>query len=141
MLGIVAGDGEERGSLERLTREVKVADRVRFMGRTSDDEVLRLLATCRAVVFPPYQEDYGFVTVEAFASRKAVVTCADSGGPTELVADGESGFIRPPSPNALATALRRLADDPSLAQEMGARGFATGAALTWPDTVRQLVLE
>ena len=43
------------------------------------------LARCRGVVFPPLDEDYGFVTVEAFAARKAVVTCTDSGGPTELV--------------------------------------------------------
>ena len=48
-------------------------------------QMLDHLARCRAVCFPPYDEDYGFVTVEAFASRKAVVTCSDSGGPAELV--------------------------------------------------------
>lgn len=139
--GVLAGDGEERGALERLARELNVAGRVRFVGRTTDDELVHLLATCRAVVFPPYQEDYGFVTVEAFASRKAVVTCSDSGGPAELVADGESGFVCAPSPDALALALRRLADDQALAQEMGASGFAAGATLEWPDTVRRLVLQ
>jgi glycosyltransferase involved in cell wall biosynthesis len=138
---VIAGDGEERSSLEQLARELNVAERVRFTGRTTDEELLNLLATCRAVVFLPYQEDYGFVTVEAFASRKAVVTCSDSGGPTELVDDGESGFICQPSADALARKLRRLADDQPLAQEMGARGFATAAALTWPETVRQLVLQ
>jgi glycosyltransferase involved in cell wall biosynthesis len=139
--GVIAGDGEDRGALEQLARDLNVADRVRFTGRTSDEELLNLLATCRAVVFPPYTEDYGFVTVEAFASRKAVVTCSDSGGPAELVVDGESGFICEPSPDSVAGALRRLGDDQALAQQMGAHGFATGASLTWPDTVKQLVLE
>jgi glycosyltransferase involved in cell wall biosynthesis len=52
-------------------------------------------------VFPPLQEDYGFVTVEAFASRKAVITCRDSGGPAELVQDGVSGFVCEPTPASL----------------------------------------
>jgi len=43
-------------------------------------------------VFPPFEEDYGFVTAEAFASGKAVITCRDSGGPAELVED-EKKFV------------------------------------------------
>ena len=69
------------------------ADRVTFAGRLSDEQLLDHLARCRAVCFPPLDEDYGFVTAEAFASRKAVVTCRDSGGPAELVEDGVSGFV------------------------------------------------
>ena len=72
--------------------------------------------------FPPLQEDYGFVTVEAFASRKAVVTCADSGGPAELVANGVNGFVCDPRPESLAVALRKLTDDAALAERMGQRG-------------------
>ena len=66
---------------------------------------------CRAVCFPPFQEDYGFVTVEAFASRKAVITCRDTGGPAELVEDGVNGFVCEPTPQSLAAALRRVTDD------------------------------
>ena len=42
------------------------------------------------------------MTAEAFASRKAVVTCRDSGGPAELVEDGVNGFVCEPTPEALA---------------------------------------
>ena len=66
------------------------------------------LARCRAVVFPPFNEDYGFVTVEAFMCGKPVITCSDSGGPAELVRDGESGFVTEPTPEALAAAMRAL---------------------------------
>jgi glycosyltransferase involved in cell wall biosynthesis len=93
------------------------------------------------VIFPPYQEDYGFVTVEAFASRRPVVTCRDSGGPAELVEDGLTGFVCDPSPESIAVAMRRLADDPSLAERMGTAAFASGSRLTWPDTVRTLVVQ
>ena len=136
----IAGDGEDRGALERLASELGVADRVTFAGRLTDEQVVERLARCRAVVFPPLQEDYGFVTVEAFASRKAVVTCRDSGGPAELVADGISGYVCEPAPEAIAAALRRLMDDPGEAERMGGEAFAAGSRLTWPETVRQLIV-
>ncbi len=81
------------------------------------------LAKCRAVCFPPYDEDYGFVTAEAFASGKAVVTCTDSGGPAELVLNDVNGKVCAPRPEALAVALRELIDDAAAAQRLGAGGF------------------
>jgi glycosyltransferase involved in cell wall biosynthesis len=136
---VMAGEGDERASLERLALELGVSGRVSFPGRLSDDDLLSSLAWCRAVIFPPLQEDYGFVTVEAFASRRPVITCADSGGPAELVQDGVSGFVAPPTPEGVARAMRQLADDAALAERMGAAAFAAGARLTWRDTVLKLV--
>ncbi len=136
---VIAGDGEERPALERLASELGVASRITFVGRLTDEQLLEQLATCRAVCFPPFQEDYGFVTVEAFASRKAVITCRDSGGPAELVREGVNGFLCEPVPEALGRAMRRLVDDEALAKTMGAAAFEAGAKLTWPETVRQLV--
>lgn len=138
---VLAGEGEERPALERLAHELRVIDRVTFTGRLTDEGLLDALATCRAVCFPPFQEDYGFVTVEAFAARKAVITCRDSGGPAELVKDGVNGFVCEPTPEALGRAMRRLVDDASLAERMGTAAFEAGSKLTWPETVRQLVLQ
>ena len=136
---VIAGEGTERRPLERLASELGVANRVTFPGRLTEDQLIDRLARCRAVVFPPLQEDYGFVTVEAFASRRAVITCRDSGGPAELVEDGVSGFVCDPAPEAIARAMRRLADDAPLAERMGVAAYAAGARLTWPETVRKLV--
>ena len=138
---VIAGDGEERARLEQLASEVGVANRVTFPGRLTEDQLLDYLARCRAVVFPPLQEDYGFVTVEAFASRRAVITCTDSGGPAELVEDGVTGLVCEPAAKSLARALRRLADDPALAERMGTAAHAAGARLTWADTIRTLVVQ
>jgi glycosyltransferase involved in cell wall biosynthesis len=136
----IAGEGDERAALERLARDLGVASRITFTGRVTDDRLIALLATCRAVVFPPLQEDYGFVTVEAFASRKAVVTCQDSGGPAELVHSGVNGLVCDPSPDAIARAMTTLTADAGLAERLGAAAFEEGARLTWPNTVKDLVI-
>jgi len=138
---VIAGGGEEREPLEKLATELGVIERITFTGRLTDDQLIAELASCRAVCFPPFQEDYGFVTVEAFAARKAVLTCRDSGGPAELVKDGVNGFVCEPTPDAFGRAMRRLADDVTLAERMGTAAFEAGDRLTWPETVRQLVLQ
>jgi len=137
---VVAGDGEERGALETLASSLGLGARVDFRGHVSDETLVDLLARCRAVVFPPYSEDYGFVTVEAFASSKPVITCEDSGGPAELVEDGVSGFVARPEPGSLATAIGRVMASPELAAELGRRAHERAEALTWRQTVERLVI-
>ena len=138
---VIAGDGEERARLERLAAELGVEARVRFEGFLSEAQLLKHLGACRAVVFPPHQEDYGFVTVEAFASRKAIVTCRDSGGPLEFVRDRENGFIVEPDPAAMARACAELIADATLAERLGAQGHRDVSALTWETTVKRLVVD
>ncbi len=137
----IAGAGDEAGGLKALVRTLGVEDRVALVGPVSTDALIARMAACRAVVFPVFNEDYGLVTVEAFTSRKAVVTCRDSGGPAELVKDGVNGFVCEPTPADLARAMRQLADDRALAERMGAAGAETAADITWPRTIEQLVLK
>jgi len=136
----IAGEGEERPRLEALAAELGLGGRVRFAGYLSEQGLVDALAACRAVVFPPYGEDYGFVTVEAFASSKPVITCTDSGGPAELVADGVNGLVTAPEPAALAVALARLASSPAEAERLGQRARATVSAMTWARVVEKLVI-
>jgi len=137
---VIAGEGEEAARLQALARELNLGERVMLAGRVDDEGLLAHLAACRAVVFTPAREDYGFVTVEAFASRKAVVTCTDSGGPLEFVRHRENGLIVAPEPAALASALAEVADDRALAERMGAQAAADVARHTWADVVKRLVI-
>lgn len=137
----IAGHGDGAGHLAALVRQLGLQSRVRLVGGISGDQLVDHLARCRAVVFPVFNEDYGLVTVEAFASRKAVVTCADSGGPAELVQDGRNGFVCDPTPPALALALRRLADDRALAERLGEAAASAAAAITWPRALDQLLMQ
>ena len=136
---IIAGEGEEHNALAQKIADTGLSSRVTLLGRIDDNEMLDHLARCRAVCFPPYDEDYGFVTAEAFASRKAVVTCSDSGGPAELVVHDVNGKVCAPRAQSLATALRELMDDRSTAERLGSAGFLTVSEMTWPRAVAQLL--
>ncbi len=135
---IIGGDGEERERLVALARDLRVSDRVAVLGPLTDVQLIDHLARCRAVCFPPKAEDYGFVTAEAFASAKAVITCRDSGGPVELVEHGVNGLICEPTPESLAAALASVMDDRSRAETMGKAAQATAARMTWPAAVAAL---
>jgi glycosyltransferase involved in cell wall biosynthesis len=137
---VIAGEGEQRDALMSLIRELNLESRVRLLGEVNSSELVEHYASCRAVCFPARDEDFGFVTVEAFASRKAVVTCTDSGGPAELVRDGVEGFVTAPTPEALAPALARLAADEPLACRMGEAGLQAVAPMTWERAVQRLVM-
>ncbi len=136
---VIAGDGEERGRLAAMIRDFGLDGRVTLAGAIESDGLVEHLARCRAVVFAPRDEDYGLVTIEAFSSAKPVVTCADSGGPAELVEDGVNGLVCEPRPSALASAIARLADDAAFAERLGAAGARKAATITWPATVDALL--
>ena len=134
---VVAGDGPDRARLEALA-ERSGAD-VRFAGRVTDDELLALYATTGAVIFPPADEDYGYIALEAFLSRKPVVTCTDSGGPLEFVVDGENGRVVAPDAAAIGAAVADLLANPARAREFGERGFERVRGISWAHAVRTLL--
>ncbi len=137
---VLAGEGEEESRLRQMVRELGLEKRVSMIGRVDSPALVEHLAKCRAVAFIPYDEDYGFITVEAFAARKPVVTCADSGGPTELVQDGVHGAVAAPDAARLASAIARVMCDPAAAERMGTAGYKVASGLTWERTVPQLLI-
>jgi glycosyltransferase involved in cell wall biosynthesis len=71
-------------------------------------------------------------------SAKPVLTCADSGGTTELVTDGETGLVCEPRPEAIGAAIDRLWGDRGLRNRMGAAGLARAKTVSWDPLVAQL---
>jgi glycosyltransferase involved in cell wall biosynthesis len=134
---VIAGDGADRARLEALA--AKSGGDVRFAGRVSDEELLGLYATCGGVIFPPADEDYGYVALEAFLSKKPVVTCTDSGGPLEFVVDGENGRVVAPDGAALAAAVADLLANPEKARGFGERGFERARGISWESAVQALL--
>ena len=137
---VIAGEGEQWTAIRQLVMDRGLGNRVTLPGRIDDTTLVDYYARCRAVVFTPMDEDYGFVTVEAFASGKPVITTTDSGGPAELVDDGVTGRVVAPEPGALAGALRELADSETLAVRLGAAAAGRSATLSWASTVNRLLL-
>ena len=119
---LIAGEGPERPSLERLARDLGVAARVHLPG-WSDDQAA-LLAGCDLLVCPSRHEPFGNVVIEAFAAARPVVATAVA-GPLELVDPGRTGLLVPSDdPAALADAIRSVLRDPALAGALAAAGRA-----------------
>jgi len=125
----------------RLRAAALPGDRVAWLGAVPAARKVELLAGCLGVIYPPFDEDYGYVTLEAMLSSKPVVTCADSGGPLEFVEDGETGFVVAPEPGALAEALDRLWEDRARAARFGRAGRARYDAMgiAWDKVVECLL--
>jgi glycosyltransferase involved in cell wall biosynthesis len=105
-----------------------------------DDELIGLYANARAVYYAPFDEDYGFATVQALAAARPVITTDDAGGVLEFVEDGANGFVIAPQPEAIAARLDTLWRDAALAARLGVGGPARVAEITWEKVVEALVL-
>jgi len=135
----IAGTGTRSAELEALTRTLGLWSRVQFLGEVADEELIDLYSGALGVIFPPYDEDYGYVTLEAFLSGKPVVTTTDAGGPTEFVVDGVNGRVTSPDPEALGDAIRFLAADSRRAASLGDAGYERARQVTWAGVIEALV--
>ena len=135
---VVVGAGPEAGALAELARSLGVAERVEFRGRVDEATVRGLYARATAVFYAPYDEDYGLVTLEAFHSRKPVVTTRDAGGVLEFVRDGETGSVAPPEPDAIGERLARLLRDKQEARRLGENAFASVQGIGWEEVLDKL---
>jgi glycosyltransferase involved in cell wall biosynthesis len=136
---VIVGEGPLRRDLEALASKMGVADRVTFAGPVDEPALVDLYASTAAVVFPPYDEDFGYVTLEAFLSRKPVVTTADAGGPLEFVVDGVTGAIAAPEADSLAAAMSNVVSDRRVAQSMGDAGYERVRGITWDHAIDRLM--
>jgi glycosyltransferase involved in cell wall biosynthesis len=137
---VLAGEGSDLETVTRAIAHHGLGDRVTLAGRLDDASLVDHLGRCRGVVFVPFDEDYGFVTVEAFASAKPVITTIDSGGPAELVRHDVNGLVATPDPGSIAAAMRRLIDDRAAAERLGNQARQTAAGLSWSAAVAQLMV-
>jgi len=140
---VLTGKGGQEAELRRLIDRYGLADRVWLRGHCSRAEQLGWYAHALAVFFGPHDEDLGYVTLEAMLAAKPVITCTDSGGPLEFVVDGETGWVVPPEPEAVAEAVEAAWGNRARARAMGEAGRARYAALGigWPQVVARLLGE
>jgi glycosyltransferase involved in cell wall biosynthesis len=135
---VVAGDGTQRQNAERAAEAAGVANRVTFLGNVEDDQLVDLYASALAVIYPPYDEDFGYVTLEAFLASKPVITCVDSGGPNEFVINEVNGFVCAPDPGEIASAVNRLVGNPAKAAALGDAGRDIAVKITWDGVIEKL---
>jgi glycosyltransferase involved in cell wall biosynthesis len=135
---MVAGTGTHTTALQALAESLGLTPRIKFLGEVSDDDLIELYAGALAVVFPPLDEDYGYVTLESFLAHKPVVTTEDAGGPNEFVTSGVNGWVTAPDPKALADAIAKLDADRRKSAQMGDEGYDLAHGITWSGVIDRL---
>jgi glycosyltransferase involved in cell wall biosynthesis len=137
----VADSAEYGKRLRQLAAKLGVEGRVEWLGQITEEEKRETYARAVAVIFPPVVEDYGYITLEAMLSSKAVVTCEDSSGPLEFVSSRNTGLVTKPTAAALAEALDELWQDRTLAAKLGRAGRESyeRLGLSWTEVVKKLL--
>jgi glycosyltransferase involved in cell wall biosynthesis len=135
----IAGTGPEREALSELIARLGLAEKVELLGWVEDGDVVEHYANCLGVYYAPYDEDYGYVTVEAFKAGKPVITTADAGGVLEFVEDDRNGYVcAPDSPREIAARIDDLYRDPEKARALGLAGQAKVREITWDRVIEKL---
>lgn len=140
--GTSAGD-RYPNELKHLIARHRLQDRVILENRwITEDEKVQILSKCLAAAYLPLDEDsYGYPSIEASHSSKAIVTTTDSGGVLELVNHGENGLICEPTPQDLAKTLDQLYEHRELTQEMGTKAKTKLCTLniSWQHVLDRLI--
>ncbi|MFL5735848.1 MAG: glycosyltransferase family 4 protein [Actinomycetota bacterium] len=138
---VLVGSGPDEPALRRQISKAGLSSRISIEVAVSDERLVDLYDNALGVYYGPYDEDYGYVTLEGMAARRPIVTLTDAGGPLEFVANGETGLVAPPEPAEIAAAFDRLAKDRALAKRLGNAGSEKLSASmpTWPEIVARLV--
>lgn len=139
---LIAGEGEYRAALEQRAREQGIADRINFLGYISGDALAPYYAIADVVALGSYaNETFSIMSAEAMACARPVVG-SRFGGISEVIADGETGFLAEPENAAdFADKIGRLLDDANLRERFGECGRERVLKLfTW-DAVTERVLD
>lgn len=140
---IIAGSGSDRQQekIINLIKENHLENKVKFVGRITDEEKISYYANCLGVYFGAYDEDYGYITLEGFFSKKPVIVHKDAGGPLEFVEDGVNGYIVDTTPQAVAEKIDQLYYDKQLAKRLGEQGYQklTEMNMNWDYVIEQLI--
>ncbi len=127
----IAGAGDYRPRLEALAHSLDLGDRVRFLGRITEQEKLALLRRAWALVFASPKEGWGITNLEAAACATPVVA-SNSPGIRESVRDGETGYLVPHGDTAaMAAALDRVAASRELVERLGRAARVFAESFTW----------
>ena len=142
---VLAGTGakSEIQKIESFIKENNLEKKVKLTGYISEDEKIALYSKCLGVYFGTYNEDYGYITLEAFCSGKPVLIHPDAGGPTEFVEDGINGFIVETDPREIAKKIDYLYENKIEAERMGINAKKTihDGNMNWDYVIDHLLYE
>ncbi len=127
----VAGDGEEKSSLQMLAKECGVSEEVKFFGAVPHEELPKYYGLADVFCLPSLNEGMSNTVLEALAAGLPIVATV-TGGTEELVRDGENGlFVKQRSPEDLAEKLGTLIADEDLRKRMSGASRRKAEEMSW----------
>lgn len=132
----IAGTGEDRAYFEKLAGD---DSRIKFLGSITDEELVDYYAKTLFVPFAPINEDYGYVTLEAFRSKKMVLTCRDSGEPTNMVINQVNGFVVERNTKAFSKQVDYIVENQEKAKLYGEQGYELSSHINWDNTIKMFI--
>jgi teichuronic acid biosynthesis glycosyltransferase TuaC len=121
----IIGDGPERVRLQQLARDLRIADRIHFLGRRPRSEVAAAMRDCTLFALPSWYEGLGCVYLEAMSTERPAIACHGQ-GIEEVISQGENGWlIQPKNLDDLTTTLQVLLSDGPLREKLGRNGRQT----------------
>jgi len=139
---IGSGNKTYQAELLKLSNDIKVADRCDFLGYLSEQDMINHLSKARAVFYAPFDEDFGYATIEGFLAQKPIITCDDSGEVTTLVLETQSGLISSNNPKEIAENIKKI--NSMTCEElkrMALNGYNFAKTIKWESVLEKLVLE
>ena len=138
---VLAGNSANPKHYESLVKKFDVGNRVILSGFVSGPEIIELYSNSLAVCYLPFDEDYGYVTLEGMLSGKPVIVTSDGGGAREFIEHQREGLITDPEPEAIADAIDTLHGNREQALHMGARALQKlkSLDLSWTHVVEKLI--
>ena len=135
----IVGDGPDARALRTLADELRLGDRVHFLGAAPHERVPGVLAAFDVLAMPSRYEELGSVAIEAMRVGLPVVA-SRTGGLTEAVQDGRTGFLVPPrNPIMLAAALNHILGEPAVAAHLSAQAQARAEDYSWTSLSRRVL--
>ncbi|RXK12284.1 glycosyltransferase [Halarcobacter mediterraneus] len=132
----VAGTGPLEAQLRKLAKN---DSRIEFLGFISDEELIKYYSNAYAVLFVPYDEDYGLITIEAAMCHKPVLTFSDTGGVVEFIKDNETGLVCEPKVSELTKKIDFISENPQFCKQMGEKVYNSVVDITWENTITSLL--
>jgi len=137
---LIVGKGDETPLIQQTITQLGLQKQCQVTGYVEDDDLINYLANCRALFYGPYDEDYGYATIEAFLARKPVLTCNDSGEVATIVKKTGSGFVCPPESKAIAKNIDQIYQlDNQQLETLAENGYNFARQISWENVLQKLV--
>ncbi|MFH0868712.1 MAG: glycosyltransferase [archaeon] len=119
----IVGDGLEKVPLEEMAKQSKLMDKIKFLGKVSDSDLIKMYNICDIFVLPSFIELEGIVVLEAMACGKPILIADSPDSAARFFVDGNGFLFNPENAKDLADKALILLKDDKLRRKMAAQSY------------------